>query len=442
MGGEGSGKSFHGGLYATCRMFYDLQFNGSLYWVVGADFEDARKDFDYIVSFQQQLDNIAQLSQPSHLDQQCVLTTKTGQRVVTISSYDFTKIAREEPDGIIGAEVSRWYQETLDRCEGRLIRKYPNAWGIFTGSFESSDGWLPTLYNFGQGPNDRDLRSFSIPSWANRVKFPLGREDPAIKRAEAGRSPEKFMERFGGKPVPSRRLVCHNFRVTQHVDYSLAYDPDLPLYIGVDPGGVVYAIVFVQFPEDGGINVIDEIYAHRWTHEEVISELLGRPYGKIIAGGAIDVAAKQNQNAMPIAIEEWYNDTGLNLWAQKQAVDDTVERLAWALSNNPNTGRPRLRIHPYCTGIISEMGGGQSPIPDGGAWMRYESREGLGPPMRRNDHACKALGYLLGGPYGLQVHDKAINDFQPVSYISNSFSTQRYRGESDHADYLGRNIGS
>ena len=28
MGGEGSGKSFHGGLYATCRMFYDLQFNG------------------------------------------------------------------------------------------------------------------------------------------------------------------------------------------------------------------------------------------------------------------------------------------------------------------------------------------------------------------------------------------------------------------------------
>jgi hypothetical protein len=442
MGGEGSGKSFHGALYATCRMFYDLQFNGSLYWVVGADFEDARKDFDYIVSFQQQLDNIAQLSQPSHLDQQCVLTTKTGQRVVTISSYDFTKIAREEPDGIVGAEVSRWYQETFDRCEGRLIRKYPHAWGIFTGSFESSDGWLPTLYNFGQGPNDRDLRSFSIPSWANRVKFPLGREDPAIKRAEAGRSPEKFMERFGGKPVPSRRLVCHNFRVTQHVDYSLAYDPDLPLYIGVDPGGVVYAIVFVQFPEDGGINVIDEIYAHRWTHEEVISELLGRPYGKLIEGGAIDVAAKQNQNAMPIAIEEWYNDTGLNLWAQKQAVDDTVERLAWALSNNPNTGRPRLRIHPYCTGIISEMGGGQSPIPDGGAWMRYESREGLGPPMRRNDHACKALGYLLGGPYGLQAHDKAINDFQPVSYISNSFSTQRYKGESDHASYLGRNVGS
>ena len=442
MGGEGSGKSFHGALYATCRMFYDLQFNGSLYWVVGADFEDARKDFDYIVSFQQQLDNIAQLSQPSHLDQQCVLTTKTGQKVITISSYDFTKIAREEPDGIVGAEVSRWYQETFDRCEGRLIRKYPHAWGIFTGSFESSDGWLPTLYNFGQGPNDRDLRSFSIPSWANRVKFPLGREDPAIKRAEAGRSPEKFMERFGGKPVPSRRLVCHNFRVTQHVDYSLAYDPDLPLYIGVDPGGVVYAIVFVQFPEDGGINVIDEIYAHRWTHEEVISELLGRPYGKLIEGGAIDVAAKQNQNAMPIAIEEWYNDTGLNLWAQKQAVDDTVERLAWALSTNPNTGRPRLRIHPYCTGIISEMGGGQSPIPDGGAWMRYESREGLGPPMRRNDHACKALGYLLGGPYGLQAHDKAINDFQPVSYISNSFSTQRYRGESDRASYIGRNVGS
>ncbi len=439
MGGEGSGKSFHGALYATCRMFYDLQFNGSLYWVVGADFEDARKDFDYIAGFQQQLDNVAQLSMPSHLDQQCTLTTKTGQKVVTISSYDFTKIAREEPDGIVGAEVSRWYQETLDRCEGRLIRKYPHAWGIFTGSFESSDGWLPSLYNFGQGPNDRDLRSFSIPSWANRVKYPLGREDPAIKRAEAGRSPEKFMERFGGKPVPSRRLVCHNFRTNLHIDYSLEYDPDLPLYVGIDPGGIVYAIVFVQFTEDGEIRVIDEIYAHRWTHSDVINEFLGRPYGRVVEGGAIDVAAKQNQNAMPIAIDEWYKDTGLNLWAQKHAVDDTVERLAWALSNNPNTGRARLRIHPRCAGIISEMGGGASPVPDGGAWMRYESKAGLGPPMRRNDHACKALAYLLAGPYGQQAYDMALDRFESVSYVGDSIYSAR--GSRDSAEYIRRTVG-
>ena len=266
----------------------------------------------------------------------------------------------------------------------------------------------------------------------------MGRDDPAIKRAEAGRSPEKFLERFGGIPVPSRRLVCHTFRANQHVDYSLEYDPDLPLYVGIDPGGVVYAIVFVQFPEDGGINVIDEIYAHRWTHEAVISEVLGRPYGRIIEGGAIDVAAKQNQNAMPIAIDEWFKDTGLILWAQKQAVDDTVERLSWALSNNPNTGRPRLRIHPQCTGLISEMGGGASPVPDGGAWMRYENRDGLGPPMRKNDHACKALGYLLGGPYGQMAFDRAVNDYQPISYVGESFYTRRPSGTEDSADYIWR----
>ena len=74
--------------------------------------------------------------------------------------------------------------------------------------------------------------------------------------------------------------------------------------------------------------------------------------------------------------------------------------------------------------------------------MRYENREGLGPPMRKNDHACKALGYLLGGPYGQQAYDKALNDFQPVSYIGNAHSTERYRGNSDHASYLGRDFGS
>ena len=104
-GGEGAGKSFLGSLTGVIRGISDAHENSYgedlLYWVVGADFEDARKDFDYIAGFQQQLDNVAQLSLPSHLDQQCTLTTKTGQKVVTISSYDFTKLAREEPDGIV-----------------------------------------------------------------------------------------------------------------------------------------------------------------------------------------------------------------------------------------------------------------------------------------------------------------------------------------------------
>lgn len=445
MGGEGSGKSFHNGLYATAHMFYDIQFGGNLYWVVGADFEDARKDFDYILDFQTQLSNVDKdgSSLPSKRDQQCILKTLTGQTVVTISSYDFTKIAREEPDGIVGAEISRWFEETFERCEGRLIRKYPHSWSICSGSFETSDGWLPDLHDFAQGPNDRGIRSFSIPSWANRVKYPGGRYDAAILRVEAGRSPEKFLERFGAVPVPSKKLVCHSFRRALHIDSSLEYNPDLPVYIGVDPGGVVYAVEFVQFTPDGEIHLIDEVYVHRWPHDAVINEFKSKPTSMVVEGGAIDIAATQPQNAMPLALDEWYKDTGLTLWTQKHAVDDSVDRLMWALAPNPNTGRPRLRVSPRCPGFIAECGGGRSPVPDGGPWMRHESKQGLGPPQRANDHACKALAYLLQGPYGQMAHARAVEASTPVSYLTRaptrSFDDPNWGDDSevDAVAYIG-----
>ncbi len=432
IAGEGSGKSLHAGVFLSAHVIYDLRLMGSnqLYWVVGADFEDARKDFEYFANFQEQLDNVGSLSMPSHRDQQCTLVTKTGQTVVTISSYDVTKIAREEPLGIVIAEVSRCMQETFERCEGRLIRNFPHSWMYASGSPESSYGWLPDLARFAEGPNEREVRTFYIPSWCNLAKYPGGREDPAIKRVEAGRSKEKFEERFGARFTPSKRLVCHNFRVTQHVDHSLEYDPDLPIYVGIDPGGVVYAVEFVQLTNDGEIHILDEIYVHRWTHANVINEFKARALSAVTEGGAIDVASKQPQNAMPISFEAWHKDTGLTLWAQKHAVDDTVDKICWALSPNPNTGRARLRIRPHCTGLISEMGGCPSPVPDGGPWMRYEYRDGIGPPMRKNDHACKALGYLLMGPYGTLAVDRAVEAAEAISYLGGGQRT------ADSASYL------
>ena len=416
-GGEGSGKSMTAGEYLAIRTYYDLQWGRHLYWIVGADYEDARKDFDYFADFMEQLEGIAKLQRPSHKDQQCVLITTTGHEIVTISSYDFTKIARDEPFGIIGAEVSRWFPETFLRCEGRLLRNFPHAWGFFGGSPESSQGWFADTCKQGQGPNERGLRSYFIPSWCNTLKYPGGREDPAIKRAEAGRSPQKFRERFGAEFVAPRGLVCYSFRYDLHVDFEVEYDPTLPVYLAIDPGGVVYSVLFVQFTNDGEVHVLDEIYAYRWTHEAVVNEFKSNSLSPVTIGGAIDVASKQPQNAMPISIEEWYNDTGLTLYAQHNAVDDTVERLLWALSPNPNTGRARLRVRPECRGLISEMGGGESPVPDGGPWMRFEHNTGLGAPMRKNDHSCKALGYLLAGPYSYLASERALKAPVAVSYL-------------------------
>ena len=435
VGGEGSGKSLHAALYLVFRSVYDLQWGTHLYWVVGADYEDARKDFDYFIELYSQIGSFQSKHISGDLSQQCTAITDTGHTIKTLSSYDFTKIARDEPFGILGAEVSRWFPETFARCEGRLLRNYPHSWGFFGGSPESSQGWFADVSKQGQGPNDRAIRSYSIPSWCNTLKYPGGREDPAIKRAEAGRSPQKFLERFGAEFCSPKGLVPHTFRYDLHVDAEVEYDPSLPVYIGIDPGGIVYSVLFVQFTDGQEIHILDELYCHRWTHEAVISEFRGHWLTPAVIGGSIDVASKQPQNAMPIAYDEWYKETSLTLWAQKHAVEDTVERVLWALAPNPNTGRARTKIHPRCSGIISEMGGGASPVPDGGAWMRYESNSGIGAPMRKNDHSCKALGYLLAGPYSYLASERAQQQRVAVSYLGETRRSPRQSG-GNSASYI------
>ena len=433
VGGEGSGKSLQGAAYLTARTVYDLMFGPQLYWIVGRDFEDARKDLDYFVDMYRQIGEFTDVSLPTKPDNPAGVTTDTGHRIQIISSYDPLKIAREEPMGIVGAEVSRWEMETLSRCEGRLLRKYPNSWGFFGGSPESSIGWFADTIKYASGPNERHFRSFKIPSWCNASLYPGGREDPAIKRAEAGRSPQKFLERFGAEFTPPKGLVCHTFRYNLHIDHALVYDPMLPVYIAIDPGSTVYAVLFIQLTDDGEVRVLDEIYVHRWPHEEVLNEFKSRPLHGAVVGGSIDIASTQRQNAMPHAYDEWHKETGLLLYAEKHSVDDSVDRLLWALANNPNTGRARLRIHPSCTGIISEMGGGVAPVPDGGPWMRYSTPQNQwGPPMRKNDHACKALAYLLGGPHSQVAHDRKMRGAQAVSYVGGSARRQNRRGGNSY----------
>ncbi len=48
--------------------------------------------------------------------------------------------------------------------------------------------------------------------------------------------------------------------------------------------------------------------------------------------------------------------------------------------------------------------------------MRFETKDGLGAPMRKNDHSCKALAYLLAGPYAYLEPDRGGN-VESVSYL-------------------------
>lgn len=424
-GGEGSSKSFSAGVWGCAMLIYLLARNGledvrndeglvqqravsRLGWIIGVTYEDAFREFKYLVEFAQELDLIDNPAKDIHIrdngDQKCSFVTKYGQLVETISGSDATRIGREQPDFIIGSEVSRWSGELWNRVHGRLERRSRwGARGYLTGSFESSVGAMFSWWTMGQGPNDAGVRSFSVPTWTNPVLYPEGLDDPAIRRLQGLNSEARFQERYGGKPAPPRNAVLPEANAALHIDPNIAFDDRFNTYIFVDPGELVYAVLVVQEnTEFGEVWVLDELYVHRGTHSSVIADLRSREGWRHTARTrrvVIDVAGFQ-RHAGDSPADVWRKETNYWVSGSKYAVETTVDRLRAVLGVASVTGRPRLRIHPRCKGLISEMGMGEPPYASlgiGGVWSRFSEN---GRPKKENDHACKALGYGLQEIWG------------------------------------------
>ena len=410
--GEGAGKSTIGVLKAICFSLTAPK-PPSLGWCMGADFEDAYKELVGTSGDDLSIVNIADRlgildragsTISSHADQKCrvhiyvrptLYLPAIDFYIEDVSGYDPLKIGRDEPDWILGAECSRWLPELWYRAQGRLARKYPRSWGYFSGSPETAQDWFSEIAALGQGPNDQDIVSYYMPSWANKVLYPGGADDPAITKLQNSMSRDRFMARHVGKPSPPRDAVLPEFKHSLHV-HPVEYVQGYPVYVFIDPGTTVYAVEFVQIVNQE-IRVLNEVYMPQASHAQVITNTLLKPEWKYVRAGVIDIAGSQHHFGQGSSEEAWYRDThGLQLQAKYWRVEQTVERLRSVLQINPITQRPYLVIHPRCTGMISEMGGGKSPNPAGGLWRMSPQ----GTPRAENDHASKALGYGLLAVYG------------------------------------------
>lgn len=421
--GEGAGKSFMGALIAVVRAVsqaYDTKFAPQLIWLVGVDFEDARKEAQYLIGPEHTwLEDLGILDRDHsslsvHPSERLLIATTIGATFETVSGHDYTKIGRDQPSGIVGCEVGRWPVEVWNRCYGRLERK--RGWGWFSGSFDTAQSpWMQEVWQQGQRPNALSIRSYTLPSWANRAIYPGGADDPAINRLRLQSSAERFLERYGGMPAPPQNSVLPQFRFTLHVSMLADYDPDLPVYLFADPGSHVYAVLFVQFAGEQ-VRVVDEVYMPAQAHQDVVQAcMMKRAWAGVKASGkhVMDVAGTQVHSGAPTPVKAWYNATGLNFFTKKRTVDEEVERLRSALGVNPVTQSPYLLIHPRCKGLIAEMGGGASPVMGGGRWIMVG-----GKPAAKHDHACKALAYGLLAHIGTARPEEAEVEAKPVSYLS------------------------
>ena len=366
-----------------------------LLWIVGPDYDGAMEEFRYLADDMAKLELLADVSDATKGPLWMKLWN--GNRVVTKSAMDFKKLGMQAPGYISMTEAARQEYMAFLRILGRIAERRAalGLSGTFEGASESGvvGSWYAEMFKRWEVPNEDDAQSFSLPSWANLVIFPGGREDPEILRLERTTPPDIFQERYGAVPCKPAGLVLPEFSNKTHVGY-FPYDPEAPVDIAIDPGyGLpgAYAVLAIQVKE-GSLYLIAEMYVQHMTAEAVINKCKKEwPWFGKISSGAIDVAGKAHP-ATESQVEIWRKKAPhIYLRTKKVSVEGNVEALRTMLKLNEH-GRPNLYVNYNCPGFIAECGGGPSPVSGGGAWV-YEPNTGK--ISDKHCHSTKAMGYYI-----------------------------------------------
>ena len=399
-GGEQAGKSIMASKYLLTR-FAETEGKG-LFWLVAADYERTRAEFEYLVEDFARLGILKDASKrvdPGHI------TLVDGTRIETKSAKDPRTLAMRAPNGILGCEASQLDLETFYRLRGRCAPK--RGWLFLSGTFEGSLGWYPQMFTAWANGADKDARAYSLPSYTNKYLYPGGATDPEILRLRDFSSDDFYMKRIEGKPSPPQGLVFPEFRPDAHIA-DVEYEKEVPVHLWIDPGYAgAYAVEVVQVKGEQ-IQVIDEIYEQGLVTEEIIDIAMGKPWWGDVRFGVIDIGGTQHQ-AMSSPAEMWLDQAGLYMSSQKVRINEGTERLKGWLKLDPKTHAPRLVIAPHCHGILSEFGVVPNPFDGQTRAYRWKTdRDGniVGDtPEDKNNHGVKAVVYGLVDRFGYAYLD-------------------------------------
>jgi hypothetical protein len=206
---------------------------------------------------------------------------------------------------------------------------------------------------------------------------------------------------------------------------------DRPKYrveLAVDPGYANYAIIAIQRTRNRAgaesVRVIDEVWGHGKTTEELIYECRTRPWWKNIipsAAGVMDVASKQHHGDRSVR-EVWTAEAGFKFKMRHVKIEDGNDRLSSFLedmalkSSKDDKGvlrwsEPeqwtRLFIDNRCRNLIEEF-------------TEYKYQEGpvsgRRVPIDEYNHGIKALAYFLVDRFGYSRRRKnRIVEFRMVA---------------------------
>lgn len=418
LGGERAGKSYTTALVAAEAMYPPLNDDGtfgmedSRYWIIGPDYEQARAEFQYLYDIFMAIECVAESSMPNSKTQPWMLKTTWGAEVSTKTSNEIAKIASFACDGIILSEAHQQVYEVWLKSLGRVLER--RGWVILSGTIENGLPWYPDMYKRWQAPNEDEGRSFSLPTWSNIARYPLGENDPDIIKLRRMTPPDIFMERYAAIPRKPAGAVLPEFEMTKHVR-RIEFIPEIPVELAIDPGKNAYAVLFVQRVGDM-VHVLDRVYTRGEIAQTVIPQVKAHPYFRYLPKdgpvGVIDIAAKQ-ELATYSQLTLWRDLANVTLTTNyvPQAEGREVLRhfLGDSMLGHDEDGReiwgPRLVFNSCMTNAKSYDGTAADVLAEPELWIWRPQPKTLvrsepPQPVDANNHAMKALSYYLWHKFG------------------------------------------
>jgi hypothetical protein len=406
-GGERGGKS-----RSVCQEAFGLITDGypGRYWIGGEKYEDTEAEFEYLVGLFQSIGALPTEDRPMR---RVVKTPQDrswrmelqgdfgGTLIETKSVGEVSNFKARSVDGIILCEAALMDPEAFKRAQGRVGER--DGWLLASGTFEKQKGpWYAEMFNrWETHADDHYQQCFSLPTSANPVLFPDGTSDQRYLRMIADSDPDRIAERFEGRTVPNRLRVFPQFDVGSHVG-DHPFDTGRPVFLAIDPGWTTYAILALQVKGSGHeavVYVIDEVFGHNTTRDEIIFECQQRDWWANVhpRDHVMDIAGKHHQPSGSTERDAWWQLTGLHIDVNYVKIEQGIDRLASFLKSTvaQDDGGQWVRTEPYTRLLVNRRCEELAH-----EFAMYQYPDNIAPeerriPLDKWNHGLKALGYWL-----------------------------------------------
>jgi len=495
VGGNRSGKSY-GAAFEIIPYLFWLNTTG---WVVSGNYdmaEEIRRKVEDILIERAGMVKVLRSDGLSYGEFSYSIKTHTFVMGGTNSGFQLK--SAESPDSMHAVPLD-WV--VIDEAallpyilyDTRLVPRLVDngGWILALGTLEWSQGeWFEEFYDIGQVENDMGIVSWEHPTADNyhihtaqggetpeqiadmyhnnaykvvemnpEVEWPLKPGQQVIiwnidmawlEQQRSRMRPEVFAARFEAQRSTSPYLVFPDWSIKEYVDKEKAsFDPDLPVYLAVDPGGT-YAVAALQlkkFPENCNnqvtkgwtLCIIDEVYFQRTvTTHEVFQACQAREWWSNVARwpwphwdpiqGAIDVTAHEQARTWEHLARDDEKVQRLHFLSRKVAIQAGIQTLQHFINTHS------IVVHPKCTFWNLEMRRYMYPEPSLANLEQDDPRKKPNPKDAWN-HLIKAVTYFIVCKFGYygRSNSKAVTSIyeyrkqKTPQYANAGAAVSRYR---------------